>query len=192
MFRAFVNSLFGSACRNVSISAVVNWFEAQGTKISSQTALNYLSYAQSVFLFFLVYPYSRKVKERNTKPKLYVSDSGILGLFEPDKGKKLENAVLVELVRRRGNVHYYKTASADVDFVLTKENRACELIQVCYSMNDPATYVREINSLLSASEKLNCDSLTVVTFNENKTIKQEKKVVKVTPAWKWFLGSGAV
>ena len=192
VFRAFVNSLFGSACRNVSISAVVNWFEAQGTKISSQTALNYLSYAQSVFLFFSVYPYSRKVKERNTKPKLYVSDSGILGLFEPDKGKKLENAVLVELVRTRGNVHYYKTASADVDFVLTKENRACELIQVCYSMNDPATYAREINSLLSASEKLNCDNLTVVTFNENKTIKQEKKVVKVTPAWKWFLGSSAV
>jgi predicted AAA+ superfamily ATPase len=51
-----------------------------------------------------------------------VSDSGILGLFEPDKGEKLENAVLVELVRRRENVHYYKTASADVDFVLTKEN----------------------------------------------------------------------
>ena len=46
VFRAFVNSLFGSACRNVSISAVVNWFEAQGTKISSQTALNYLNYAQ--------------------------------------------------------------------------------------------------------------------------------------------------
>lgn len=71
-----------------------------------------------------------------------MSDSGILGLFEPDKGKKLENAVLVELVRRRENVHYYKTASADVDFVLTKENRACELIQVCYSMNDPAAYVK--------------------------------------------------
>ena len=188
VFRAFVNSLFGSACRNISISAVVNWFAAQGTKISNQTALNYLNYAQSAFLFFLVYPYSRKIKERNTKPKLYVSDSGILGLFEPDKGKKLENAVLVELVRRRENVHYYKSASADVDFVLTKENRACQLIQVCYSINDPATYAREINSLLTASEQLNCDNLTVVTFNENKTIKQDKKVVKVTPAWKWLLG----
>jgi predicted AAA+ superfamily ATPase len=189
VFRAFVNSLFGSACRNISISTIVNWFEAQGTKISSQTALNYLSYAQSAFLFFLVYPYSRKVKERNTKPKLYVSDSGIMGLFEPDKGKKLENAVLVELVRRGEKVHYYKTASADVDFVLTKENRACQLIQVCYSINNPTTYAREINSLLNASEKLNCDDLTVVTFNENKTIKQQKKVVKIIPAWKWLLGS---
>ena len=187
VFRAFVNSLFGSACRNVSVSALVGWFEAQGTKISSQTALNYINYVQSAFLFFLVYPYSRKVKERNTKPKLYVSDSGILGLFEPDKGKKLENTVFVELIRRGENVYYYKTASEDVDFVLTKENRTCELIQVCYSINDPATYAREINSLLGASEKLSCSTLTIVTFNEEKTIKLNEKVVKVTPAWKWLL-----
>jgi len=187
VFRAFVNSLFGSACRNVSVSALVGWFEAQGTKISSQTALNYIDYVESAFLFFLVYPYSRKVKERNTKPKLYVSDSGILDLFEPNKGKKLENTVFVELIRRGENVHYYKTASEDVDFVLTKENKACELIQVCYSINDPATYAREINSLLGASEKLGCSNLTIVTFNEEKTIKLDEKVVKVTPAWKWLL-----
>jgi predicted AAA+ superfamily ATPase len=187
VFRAFVNSLFGSACRNVSVSALVGWFEAQGTKISSQTALNYIDYVKSAFLFFLVYPYSGKVKERNTKPKLYVSDSGILDLFEPNKGKKLENTVFVELIRRGENVHYYKTASEDVDFVLTKENKACELIQVCYSINDPATYAREINSLLGASEKLGCSNLTIVTFNEEKTIKLDEKVVKVTPAWKWLL-----
>ena len=187
LFKAFINSLFGSACRNISVSAVVNWFASQGTKISSQTAFNYLSYAQSAFLFFLLYPYSRKIKERNTKPKLYVSDSGILSLFEPDKGKKLENTVFVELVRRRENISYYKSASADVDFVLTKENKACELIQVCYSMNDPATYAREINSLLHASEQLNCDNLTVVTFNEERVAKQEEKTIKITPVWKWFL-----
>ena len=187
VFRAFVNSLFGSACRNISIPAIVNWFESQGTKISNVTALNYLNYAQSAFLFFLVYPYSRKIKERNTKPKLYVSDSGILSLFDPDKGKKLENAVLVELVRRRKNIHYYRTKSADVDFVLTKENRASELIQVSYSLNDPQTYVREINSLLEASEKLNCGNLSVVTFNEERNIERSGKVIRVTPAWKWFL-----
>jgi len=187
VFRAFINSLFGSTCRNVSIPAIVGWFESQGTKISSMTALNYLNYAQSAFLFFLIYPYSRKIKERNTKPKLYVSDSGILGLFDSDKGKKFENAVLVELMRRRENVHYYKTRSADIDFVLNKENKACELIQVSYSINDPKTYVRETNSLLEASEKLNCDKLTIVTFDEEKKIERNGKVIRVTPAWKWFL-----
>jgi len=187
VFKAFINSLFGSVCRNISLSTVVSWFAAQGTKISSQTALNYLSYAQSVFLFVLIYPYSRKVKERNTKPRLYVSDSGVLGLFESDKAKKLENAVLVELIRRRVNVHYYKSSSADVDFVVVKDSRACELIQVCYSLDNPLTYKREMRSLLSASEELKCDNLWVITFNQDKIIEQGSKKIKVSSAWRWFL-----
>jgi predicted AAA+ superfamily ATPase len=185
-FKAFVNSLFGSACRNVSLPAIIAWFESQGTKISSATALNYLNYSQSAFLFFLIYPYSRKIKERNTKPKLYISDSGILGLFDKDKGKQLENTVLVELIRRHEHVFYYKTKAADIDFVLTKENRPNQLIQVCYSINDPATYSREISSLLDASEKLNCNNLAIVTFNEEKNIKQNEKTIEVIPAWKWL------
>lgn len=187
VFKAFINSLFGSACRNVSISAVVSWFAAQGTKISSQTALNYLSNAQSAFLFILIYPYSRKVKERNTKPRLYVSDSGVLGLFESDKGKKLENAVLVELIRRRLSVHYFKSSLAYVDFVIVNENRACELIQVCFNLDNPLTYEREINALINASEELKCSELKVITFNQDRIIEQSNKKIKVLSAWKWFL-----
>lgn len=187
VFKAFVNSLFGSACRDVSIPAVVDWFEAQGNKISSVTASNYLSYSQSAFLFFLVFPYSHKIKERNTKPKLYVSDSGILGLFDSDKGKLLENAILVELIRRHENVHYYRTMSANVDFVIVKDNKPHELIQVSYSINDPGTYVREINSLLEAEKKLKCENLTIITFNEENKITQNGRVINVRPVWKWFL-----
>ncbi len=187
VFRAYVNSLFGSACRNLSLPNITSWFEGQGTKMSRVTAFNYLSYAQSIFLFFLVYPYSRKIRERNTKPKLYVSDSGILGLFDSDLGKKLENAVLVELIRRKENVHYYKSSSGDVDFVLTKENKPCELIQVSYSINDPETFARETDSLLAVSEELNCGKLTLVTFNEERKIERQGKVISVLPAWKWLL-----
>ena len=186
VFKAFVNSLFGSACRNVSIPSIISWFEMQGTKISSVTALNYLNNAQSAFLFFLIYPYSRKIKERTTKPKLYVSDSGILGLFDTGKGKKLENTVLVELIRRKENIYYYKAKSADVDFVLTEENVPFELIQVSYSINDPETYARETNSLLEASETLNCNNLTIVTFNEERNIERNGKNIRVLPAWKWL------
>lgn len=187
VFRAFINSLFGSACRNVSIPTLTNWFKSQGTKISNVTALNYLNYAQSAFLFFLIYPYSRKIKERNTKPKLYVSDTGLLGLFDSDKGKKLENTIFAELIRRRENVYYYRTRLADVDFVLTKENKACELIQVSYSINDPDAYKREIRSLLEAAEKLSCQNLVVVTFNEERSIEINNILIKVIPAWKWLL-----
>ena len=94
--------------------------------------------------------------------------------------------MLVELIRRKENIYYYKTKSADVDFVLTKENVPFELIQVSYSINDPETYAREINSLLEASEKLNCNCLTIVTFNEERNIKRNGKNIRVLPAWKWL------
>ena len=88
VFRSFVNSLFGSACRNLSVPAMVGWFSAQGIKISDQTALNYIGYTRSAFLFFLVYPYSRKIREQNTRPKLYASDSGVWGNFRTGQGQE--------------------------------------------------------------------------------------------------------
>jgi uncharacterized protein len=39
---------------------------------------------------------------------------------------------------------------------------------------------------LEAGEKLGCSNLTVVTFNEEKTIERNGKVIKVTPAWKFL------
>jgi hypothetical protein len=48
------------------------------------------------------------------------------------------------------------------------------------------TYVRETDSLLAASEELNCDKLTIVTFNEERKIEQDGKAIAVTPAWKWL------
>ena len=44
-----------------------------------------------------------------------------------------------------------------------------------------------MRSLLGAGERLNCDVLTIITFDEEKTIRNAKRVVKVVPAWKWFL-----
>ncbi len=44
---------------------------------------------------------------------------------------------------------------ADVDFALAKDNQACELIQVCYNLDNPLTYEREINSLHKPNEELN-------------------------------------
>ncbi len=110
-----------------------------------------------------------------------------MGLLDPDKGKKLENTILVNLIRKNKNIHYYKTKSSDIDFVVTEENRACELIQVSYSIKRPR-YIRKRNQLpLEASDKLNCQKLTVVTFNEENNIERNGKVIKVLPAWKWLI-----
>ncbi len=88
----------------------------------------YVPKSQNVFLFFLIYNYSRKIKERNTKPKIYPVDQGILGLFDNDEGKSLENIVLIELIRRKKEIYYYKTNNVDIDFVIRLNNNLEQLI----------------------------------------------------------------
>ncbi|MEM3671364.1 MAG: ATP-binding protein [Thermoprotei archaeon] len=187
VLKAFINTLLGSACRVVSPAKVSEWFVSHGIKMSAQTALNYLNYAQNVFLFFFVYPYSRKPKQRNTRPKLYLADSGLLSLTNTDISKMLENQVFVELTRRGKRVSYFDTGSSEVDFVVEGKGGVDELIQVSYSIEDPGTYARETKALTAASEVLGCKKLKVLTFNEERQLKVANKRIEVIPAWKWML-----
>lgn len=187
IFKSFINSMLGSVCRVVSPSAIATWLSSQNMKISTQAALNYSTYAESIFLFFFVYPYSRKPRQRNTRPKLYLPDSGLISLFDNDIAKKLENQVFVELKKRRKNISYFNSGSYEVDFVIQNSKGIEQLIQVSYSINDPDAYRRETKSLINASERLGCSKLLIITFNEEKEIIIGGKKIEVVPAWKWML-----
>jgi len=188
-FKLFLNALFGTACRNFSVSKIIHWFKEQGLSISNQSIFNYLDYAESVFLIRLLYPYSKKPKERKTKPKAYPIDSGILGLLEGSRDKKLETAVFVELLRRGEEVYYYKSSSADIDFVTLDNGKVYNIIQVSYSIDNADTYEREVHSIEKGAEELNCKNALIITFDEEKIIKTNNINIKVIPLWKWLLNS---
>ena len=62
-----------------------------------------------------------------------------------------------------------------------------ELIQVSYDIQDPKTYKREINALISANTDLNADNLTIITHDiESEEIVSNKKIV-FKPLIKWLL-----
>lgn len=185
VLRAFINTAMGSACRVVSAPALSSWFTNQGTKLSDQAAANYLAYAQDVFLFFFLYQYSRKPKQRNVKPRLYLPDSGLLEMAGADTAKKLENHVFAELMRRGKRISYL--ASPEIDFVVESGRGIEELIQVSYSIEDPGAYAREAKALTEAAGALKCRRLKIITFNEEKKLKIGRYAIEVIPAWKWML-----
>ena len=187
VLKSFINSMLGSTCRIVSARTMAKWLSSQGIEISPQNAFKYLSYAQNIFLFFFLYPYSRKPKERNTKPKLYLPDSGLMRFADQDTSKKLENQVFVELLRRKAKISYYATQNYEIDFVVWEGKSSSELIQVSYALNTSETYKRETESLIKASETLGCNKLSILTFNEEKELKIEGKTINVIPTWKWLL-----
>ncbi|MDG6950087.1 MAG: ATP-binding protein [Nitrososphaerota archaeon] len=191
----FVNALIAGACRPFSASAAAKWFGSLGVKLSRQTALNYARAAESVFLVFYLPACSRKPKERMSRPKLYVADSGLLELIGADESKKLENQVCIELLRRGLKPCYWRAGSSgrEVDFVIPGKNSRVPpaLLQVAYSLAEPSTYERETRALLDASEELGSVELAIVTHSEEREVVEKGKRIAVLPAWKWFLSKGS-
>ena len=106
----------------------------------------------------------------------------------------MENLVFTEMVKR-GNepnreIFYYKTRNdREVDFVIKKGTEVVELIQVAYEINNYDTEQREVKALLEASQELNISNLTILTWNEEREVKKDSKVIKFQPLWKWLLSS---
>jgi predicted AAA+ superfamily ATPase len=53
-----------------------------------------------------------------------------------------------------------------VDFVVFRNNRVEQLIQVCADAENPKTEAREIRGLLKASRALGCENLLLLTESE--------------------------
>ena len=62
-----------------------------------------------------------------------------------------------------------------------------QLIQVCFNLNDIDTRERETRSLIKAAKKHNIKELTIITYDEEETIKVEDMSISVMPVWKWVL-----
>ncbi len=60
-------------------------------------------------------------------------------------------------------------------------------IQVSYSLQDEATYKREVNALLKISRVFETDTLYIITNDEEKTIEERGWQIKVIPIYKWLL-----
>jgi len=72
----------------------------------------------------------------------------------------------------------------EVDFFVPKEKLA---VQASYSITDDITREREVRALVKLAKVADLDTLEIVTFNEESTIEEDGKVIRVVPVWKWLL-----
>ena len=126
---------------------------------------------------------------------MYIADTGTsipLG-FSGDIGKRMENVVFLELLRRSNKkplmeIFYWKDyQQREVDFVIKEGLKVKQLIQVSYASDRNEINEREIKSLLKASELLNCKNLLCITWDYEDVEKIKGKKIKFVPLWKWLL-----
>ncbi len=160
-----------------------------GVKISKDSVIDYLHYAEEAYLLFPVRNWASKFSDRESTPKYYLSDNGILNLFLTNKeGILLENITAIELNRLLGNEVYYlksEKTGIDVDFFLPEQGVA---IQVCMDLND-LTSEREIGNLVRLSKNMQeIKHLVVVTRDSEQRIKTiDDCRIEIIPAEQFYL-----
>ncbi|MBI4653226.1 ATP-binding protein, partial [Candidatus Kuenenbacteria bacterium] len=130
--------------------------------------------------------------------KLYAIDVGLANAigfrFSSNLGRIAENLVAIELRReeRLGNIEIYywqDVQKREVDFIVKKEQKIKQLIQVCWNIDEYKTKEREVKALLKASKELKCKNLLVITEDNEGEEKVNNKNIKYLPLWKWLLQS---
>src|SRR5690554_3848122 len=155
---------------------------------SSSSVKDFLGYFEASYLFYYVRKFDYSVKKQilNSR-KLYVIDNGIhirLGVnFSENKGRLLENAVFVELLRRKKEVFYYNGKN-ECDFLIVENLEVKEAIQVTYEINEH-NVERELKGLKEAAKEHQITRLTLIVFEDLKY--QVDKDINVITLYDWLL-----
>ncbi|MEM2976202.1 MAG: ATP-binding protein, partial [Thermoplasmata archaeon] len=169
-FRDMARYLMANSGHEITFSGLGRLFGLRDV----HTVKNYVEFLSSVYLIFTLERFSRRLKQRALAPrKLYAIDTGLAGAVAPPeseaRGRMMENAVAVELLRRAQlsdrprELFYWKDhQQREVDFVVVEGGRATELIQVCHHFEDERTERRELDALARASRELGCRRLTLL------------------------------
>jgi hypothetical protein len=164
---------------------------------SDVTLERYLKYLEEAYIIFSLSGFSAKAGERLRSPKkIYTVDNGFVASkavqHSSDNGKLMENLVFTEFVKRgfepNRELFYYKTRNGrEVDFAIMNGHEISKLIQVCYDVRSSDVEQREVKSLIEAGDELKVDNLTVLTWDDEREVEKNGKIVKFKPLWKWLL-----
>lgn len=186
--RIMFKKLAESVKQPLSFTRIANIVSSTGAKVGTQTVINYMEYAKDAWLVSSVQNIAGKLVDKETSPKYYFTDNGILNLFLLDGNTSLlENIVAVNLLRKygRNEAVFFYNQSIEVDFYIPDDYTA---IQVCYNLdNSDGTWDREVKALLKITDVLECRKLLIITRDTERTMEINDKTIEVIPVWKWLL-----
>ena len=191
-FENIANHLLNNAPAKINYNELQTLFSLK----SDHTAANYVNYAKNAYLICGLHKYSSKSKIRVRDEKAYAVDVALMNnrenaLAGDNLGWRLETIVFIELLRRyrplEYDVYYYDETSGEADFLVCKGNSVQKIIQVSYDISNPKTYKREINGLLLASSKTECNDLLLITDHDEQSCVADGKKIDIIPAYSWLV-----
>lgn len=176
-----------SVTKPLSFSRLTNILKSTGMAIGKQTVINYVGYMTDSYLLFTLQNYAAKLVDKETSPKYYFMDTGLLGLMLLDsKSAQLENLVAIELIRRYGveNVFFFEN-NVEIDFYIPSERLAIQVsLQV---LDDIDTKERETRAFAKLNNFIPDSKCIIITNSEETNLEYDGIDIEVIPIWKWLL-----
>ncbi len=188
VLRALTRHLLQNPAAGFSVTRFYGQLKSEGMACTRDTLHLLLGYLEDAYLAFPVELHARSAQRRRVNPrKVYLADTGLLSAFSlgqtPDRGARLENLVYLALRSKGVPVSYGLTESGhEVDFVYAQGGRQ-QLLQACWSMEQPQTRERELRALKAMAAELPGASCTVVAWLDE----GEEAGIPIVPVWKWLL-----
>ncbi len=161
---------------------------------SVHTVHNYLKYLKEAYLLVGVKKYSRKSRVRTVGEKIYAIDVALMNQRDnafagENLGWRLETVVLIHILRKCKNegwdIYYLKERSGECDFVVCDGNRVLQCIQVSYDISLEKTRKREIDGLLLANKKTQCENLLLLTDHAYEEFEKDGHRILIRPVYEW-------
>ena len=175
--KRFFEYLISSFAKEISMDRFYNFLKSQNVALSKKTLYNYLEYFESSMFFHFLRVFNIRERIR----KVYLNDIIFSG---DDKGRKLENLIFIELLRKKDKIYYFSgKKGVECDFVLPKDMA----IQATWELSEE-NKKREINGLIEAMKYFKLKKGVILTYNQESQLNENGVKIKVVPSWKWLLG----
>lgn len=186
--RILFRKMAESVKQPTSFTRLANIIASTGAKLGKATLINYMEYAKEAFLIYPIKNIADNLTSRETNPKYYFVDNGIISILALDADTSLlENMVALELIRRYGTDErvFFFNRNVEVDFYVPDEALA---IQVSYNpRKTDDTWQRESGALIKLGKILDCRRRLILSYDVEETVEVGGNVIEVMPVWKWMI-----
>ena len=156
---------------------------------STSTVMEYLSHLEYSYLLQFVPKFSYSLRKQIANPrKVYAIDTGLInvnsGSFSEDNGRKFENLVYLHLRQKYREIYYFAEKS-ECDFVIVKNGRLVEAVQVCFELNRD-NMNRELDGVVEALTFFDANEGFIVTLDQTDRLEKNGKIVHVVPSYQYL------
>lgn len=157
---------------------------------SINTLISYISYLEDAYVLFTISRFDYSLKKQIISPKkIYCVDNGLITTntlsSSKDKGRLLENFVLLYLKNNFSEIYYYKEQDFECDFIVKEKDKIVNAYQVCLNL-DESNKEREINGLIKTLKKFKLTNGKIITLDQSDSLDIDGFKIDIIPGYNLY------